>query len=256
MTDENTTAVVDEAPISPVKNTARRNSLELLRDPLSLGIAVALPLVLLLTLEALGSADTPYLTATLLTPGIVLFGFVMLMFSAAMALSKDRESSLLARLFTTPLSAGGFIAAYSLPYLPVAAAQAVVLFIIGGLSGLTIVGNIGLVVLMLGLMAVFYVALGMLLGTTMTVNQVSAVYAVVLLLTIFGGAWVDLSTLGGAFETVANLLPFAHALDSTRAVMADGAGLADIAADLAWVAGYCAVTAAAAVWLFRRQMIR
>ena len=67
-------------------------------------------------------------------------------------------------------------------------------------------------------MAIFYITLGMLLGTTLTVNQVSAASTAVLLLTILGGAWVDLATLGGAFEAVANLLPFSHALDATRAV--------------------------------------
>ena len=66
----------------------KRNIKEVIRDPLSLGIAVALPLVLLLTLQALGGDDTPFLTPTLLTPGIVLFGFVMVMFSSAMVLSR------------------------------------------------------------------------------------------------------------------------------------------------------------------------
>ena len=237
-----------------------RNLKGVLRDPLSLGLALALPVGLLLILLAVGNAvgedEASWLAATQLTPGITLFGFVMLMFSSAMALSRDRDSSLLSRLFTAPVTASDFIAGYSLPYLPVAAAQAVVLFIIGAFYGLQIVGNVGLVVLVLGLMAVFYIALGMVFGTTLTVNQVSAAYAAVLLLTIFGGAWIDLATLGGAFETVANIFPVSHALDATRAVMLDGAGLGDIAADLAWVAGYTVAFVALAVTLFRRQMIR
>jgi ABC-2 type transport system permease protein len=242
------------------RQLASRNLKSVLRDPLSLGLAVALPVGMLLILlavgRAVGEADASWLTATQLTPGIVLFGFVMLMFSAAMGLSRDRDSSLLARLFTAPLSARGFIAGYSVPYLPVAAAQAIALYVIGAFYGLTMVGNVAWVILVLGLMAVFYIALGMVFGTTLTVNQVSGAYAAVLLLTIFGGAWVDLASLGGAFEAVANVLPFAHALDATRAVMADGAGLADIAVDLAWVGGYTVVTVAAAIWLFRRQMTR
>ena len=239
---------------------ASRNLKGVLRDPLALGLAVALPVGILLILiavgRAVGEAEAGWLSATQLTPGIVLFGFVMLMFSSAMGLSRDRDSSLLARLFTTPVSASGFIAGYSLPYLPVAAAQAVALYVIGAFYGLTMVGNIGLVILLLSLMAIFYIALGMVLGTTLTINQVSAAYAAVLLLTIFGGAWVDLATLGGAFQAVADLLPFSHALDATRAVMADGAGLSDIATDLAWVAGYTAATTTAAITLFHRQMTR
>ena len=81
---------------------AKRNFKEVARDPLSLGIAVALPLLLLLTLQALGGDEESFLSPTLLTPGIILFGFVMVMFSSAMILSRDRETSLLARLLTAP----------------------------------------------------------------------------------------------------------------------------------------------------------
>ena len=239
---------------------ARRNVKSLLRDPLSLGLAFFLPVGMLLVLvavgNAVGEAEAPWMTATVLTPGIALFGYVMLMLSSAMALSRDRDSSLLARMFTAPVSASDFIAGYSLPYLPVALAQTVVLFAIATFFGLEMVGSVGLVLVLLGLMAIFYIALGMVLGTTLTVNQVSGAYSAVLLLTIFGGAWIDLSALGGAFEAVAKLFPFAHALDATRAVMADGAGLGEITSDLAWVTGYTLATAAAAVGLFRRQMIR
>ena len=73
-------------------NSQNATSRRSIRDPLSLGIAVALPLLLLVTLQALGGDDTPFLTPTLLTPGIVLFGFVMVMFSSAMILSRDRET--------------------------------------------------------------------------------------------------------------------------------------------------------------------
>jgi hypothetical protein len=56
------------------------------------------------------------------------------------------------------------------------------------------------------------------------------------------------------FETVGNVLPFKHALDSSRAVMVDGAGFGDIAGDLAWVAGYSVAAVVAAVLVFSRRM--
>ena len=233
---------------------AKRNVKEVIRDPLSLGIAVALPLLLLLTLQALGGDDTPFLTPTLLTPGIVLFGFVMVMFSSAMILSRDRETSLLARLLTTPLRSGDFVSGYSLPYLLVAIVQATVLLAVGAILGLDSKGSVVLVALVLALMAVFYVALGMILGAVLTVAQTSGAYAVVLLLTIFGGAWFDLEAIGGVFLTIGDVLPFKHALDATRAVMAEGAGLGDIATDLYWIGGYTIGAAALAVVMFQRRM--
>ena len=234
---------------------AKRNLKEVLRDPLSLGIAIALPLLLLVTLQALGGEETPYMSPTLLTPGIILFGFVMVMFSSAMILSKDRETALLARLLTAPLRSNEFVTGYSAPYLLVAVMQWVVLMVVGVVFGLTIAGPMAAVVLVFALMAIFYVALGMILGATLTVAQTSGAYAVVLLLTIFGGAWFDLEQIGGVFLTVGDLLPFKHALDASRAVMADGAGFADIAGDLFWVGGYAIGAVFLAVAAFRRRML-
>ena len=111
-----------------------------------------------------------------------------------------------------------------------------------------------LVALMFALMAVFFVALGMIFGSTMTVAQTSGAYALVLMLTIFGGAWFDLEEIGGVFVTVGDVLPFKHALDGSRAIMADGAGFADVATDLYWVGGYAVVAVVAAVIVFRRRM--
>jgi len=233
---------------------AKRNIKEVIRDPLSLGIAVALPLVLMLTLQALGGDETPFLTPTLLTPGIVLFGFVMVMFSSAMILSRDRETSLLARLLTTPLRSSDFVSGYSLPYLLVAFVQAVVLVAVGAALGLDSDGSVMLVALVFVLMAVFYVALGMILGAVLTVAQTSGAYAAVLILTIFGGAWFDLEEIGGVFLTIGDLLPFKHALDATRAVMADGAGLGDIATDLYWIGAYAIGAVALAIVVFQRRM--
>ncbi|MFW2383742.1 MAG: ABC transporter permease [Acidimicrobiales bacterium] len=232
-----------------------RNLKEILRDPLSLGIAVALPVLLLLTLQALGGDSALFLTPTYLTPGIVLFGMVMVMFASAMILARDRETALLARLLTTPLRSIEFVAGYSVPYVLVALAQAAVLLLIGAALGLDAVGSIVLVVVVMLLMAIFYVALGMVFGSVLTVAQVSGAYALVLLLTIFGGAWFDLEEIGGVFLAVGNALPFKHALDASRAVLADGAGLGDIGTDLMWIGGYAVGASVLAVGAFQRRML-
>jgi ABC-2 type transport system permease protein len=233
---------------------AKRNFKEVWRDPLSLGITIGLPVLLLLILQALEGADT-FFSPTVLAPGIVLFGFVMLMFSAAMTLSRDRDSALFARLLTTPLRSNDFVAAYSLPYLAVAIIQGVVLFAIGALLGLEVKGSLGLVFLVLFVMSILYIGLGMILGSLLPIAPLSGAYAVILLLTIFGGAWMDLETIGGVFLSMGNALPFAHALDATRDVMINSAGFGAIATDLYWVLGYTLVTVALALILFRRKML-
>lgn len=231
----------------------QRNLKEVWRDPLSLGINLALPVILLITLNLLEGVEE-YFSATMLTPGIVLFGFVMLMLSTGMTLAKDRETALFSRLLTAPLRPNQFVTGYSMPYVPVAILQALLLFGIGAALGLDVAGNAGLVALVTLTMGVFYIALGMILGSTLSYKAVPGVYAPILLLTIFGGAWLDPRAIGGVIEAVADALPFAHALYAMRSVMIDGAGFEAISTDFLWVVGYTLVTVALAVLAFRRRM--
>jgi len=233
---------------------AKRNFKEMFLDYLSLGLTIAFPPVLLLILSPIGRLDSSFLP-TNLAPGITLFGFVMLQFSSAMLLAKDRDTAFLSRLLTAPLRANDFISAYSLPYLPVAIIQMVLVFAIAALLGLEIFGNLGIVFLVLFVMSIGYIGLGMVAGSLFTYKQVPGFYTVVLLLTIFSGAWFDLEVFGSVFQSIMNALPFAHALDATRDVMVHGAGFSDIAIDFYWVLVYTLVFFALGVFLFRRRMV-
>jgi ABC-2 type transport system permease protein len=233
---------------------AKRNFKGMWRDWLSLGVNIGLPVALMLVLQALEGVDD-FFAPSSLAPGVVLFGFAMLTMTSAMALAQDRESSLFARLLTTPLRANDFVAAYSVPYVAVAIIQAIVVFAVGLTLGLRIDGNAGIVVLVLLLMAMWYVGMGMIIGAITPYKAVTGPWTAVLLLTIFGGTWVNLEDIGGVFQTAADWFPFAHALSSVRTVMIDGAGWGDVGMDLLWVAGYTAVIVALAVVVFRRRMI-
>ena len=233
---------------------AKRNFKEMYLDLLSLGLVIIFPPALLLVLQAIGAVD-PFFTATNLAPGIVLFGFALLSLSSGMLLAKDRESALLSRLLTAPLKASDFISAYSLPYIPVAIFQTVVVFAVAAPLGLEISGNAGLVFLILFVMSIGYIGLGMILGTVFTYNTVSIAWIAVNLLTIFGGAWFPLEFIGGAIRSTMNALPFAHAIDAARDVMVHGVGFSDIAIDFYWVLGYTLVFFVLGVFLFRRRMV-
>lgn len=213
---------------------AKRNFKEMYRDPLHLGLTIGLPVGLLLVFQAIPD----WLTPAFLVPGIALMGFAMLTDSSGMILARDRERALLSRMLTAPLRANDFISAYSLPYIPVAIIQIVVVFAIGGLLGLETNGNLGLVFLILFIMSIGYIGLGMILGSLFTYTQAPIVWIVVMLLTVFGGAWMDLEEIGGGIQSTMNALPFAHALDAARDVMIHGVGFGDIAIDFYWVLGY------------------
>jgi len=233
---------------------AKKNFKEIFLDYLSVVFAIAVPIAMLLILQTFGRVDS-FFTPTNLTPGIVVFGFAMISLSSCMTLARDRESSLLSRLLTAPLSANDFILAYSLPYIPVAIMHIVVLFAIGGLLGLEISGNAGLVFLVLFVMSIGYIGLGMILGSLFTYKTVSIAWQAVNLLTIFSGAWFSLEMVGGGIQSVMNALPFAHAISAARDVMVHGVGFGDIAIDFYWVLSYTIVFFALGVFLFRRRMV-
>jgi len=236
---------------------AIRNFKEMLRDPISTGLELGIPAGFLVIFWALGRSmgDESFLTTTMLVPGIAVFGFAFLLMFSAMMLSRDREGALLSRLLTAPLKARDFILSYSLPYIPVMILQIALCFGIGALLGLELLGNAGIVFLVLLVMGICCVELGMILGLLFNVNQVSGVGSVIItLVALLGGIWIDIEAIGGVFYGVGNALPFAHAIDAARDAMI-GAGFSSIATDFYWVLGYTAVFFALGIFLFRRRMV-
>jgi ABC-2 type transport system permease protein len=237
---------------------AVRNFKEMWRDPISMGLEIGIPAGFLVIFWALGRSmgDESFFTPTLLVPGIAVFGFTFLVMFSAAVLAHDRESALLSRLLTAPLKARDFILSYSLPYIPVIVLQMALCFGIGALLGLEILGNAGLAFLILLVMGIGCVELGMILGLLFTANQVSGVgSAIITLVALLGGIWIDLRTIGGVFYSIGNALPFAHGINGARAVMAYGAGFSGIATDFYWVLGYTLVFFTLGTFLFRWRMV-
>jgi ABC-2 type transport system permease protein len=236
---------------------AIRNFKEMWRDPISMGLEIGIPAGFLVIFWALGRSmgDESFLTPTMLVPGITVFGFAFLLMFSAVVLARDRESALLSRLLTAPLKPRDFILSYSLPYIPLVILQIAVCFGIGALLGLEVPGNAGLAFLALLAMGICSVELGMILGLLFAVNQVSGVgSAIITLVAVLGGIWIDLEAIGGVFYDIGNALPFAHAINAARDAMI-GASLSTIATDFYWVLGYTLVFFALGTFLFRRRMV-
>ena len=236
---------------------AKRCAKEILRDPLTLGFGLGFPLVLLALLSAM-QANIPVSLFEIdtLTPGITVFGLSFMTLFSAMLVAKDRESALLQRLYTTPLTAVDFILGYMLPILPIAVGQTVVCYLFAIPLGLTV--GINLVYAVLGIlpMAIFNVALGLLCGSVLGVKQVGGLCGALLtnLSAWLSGVWFDLKLVGGAFETIANGLPFLHAVELEKALFSGAFETAS--GHLLPVLLYSAGAVAAAVVCFLGQMKR
>ena len=234
---------------------ASRNTKELLRDPLNLFFGLGFPLVLILLLSAI-QANIPVTLFEIqhLAPGITIFGLSFMTLFSATIIAKDRGSSLLQRLYTTPLTATDFILGYTLPVIPIAMAQCVVCYLAAIVLGLPVTVNILYAILMILPVSLLYIGLGLLCGSIFNDKQVGGICGALLtnLSAWLSGVWFDLDLVGGAFRKIAYALPFVHAVDMERAVLqGDFAG---IFPHLWWVLGYAAVLLALAVLMFLRQM--
>ena len=234
---------------------AGRNTKEILRDPLNLAFGLGFPIILILLLTAI-QANIPVSLFEIgsLTPGITVFGLSFMTLFSATLIAKDRESALLQRLYTTPLTAADFIFGYMLPLLPIAIAQSVICYMVAIVLGLSATITILYAVLFIIPVALFFIALGLLCGSVFSVKQVGGVCGALLtnVSAWLSGIWFDLDLVGGIFEDIANLLPFVHAVELERAVL--NGNYADVFPHLYWVIGYAAVASFAAILLFIRQM--
>ncbi len=234
---------------------AKRNTKEILRDPLTVMFGLGFPLILILLLSAIqANIPVPLFEIAHLTPGITVFGLSFMTLFSATLIAKDRGSSLLQRLYTTPLTPLDFILGYTLPILPFAVAQCFICYIVAIILGLGITVNILWAVLFILPISLLFIALGLLFGSILNDKQVGGICGALLtnLSAWLSGTWFDLELVGGAFQKIAYVFPFVHAVELERAVLAGN--FADIFPHLWWVLGYAAGAILLAVLLFLRQM--
>ncbi len=234
---------------------ASRNTKEILRDPLNLSFGIGFPVVLILLLSAIqGNIPVSLFEIDKLTPGIAVFGLSFVSLFSGMLIAKDRTESFMMRLLTSPMRASDFILGYTLPLIPLAIAQSAICFIVAFALGLKVSANLLVALLVLLPAAVLFIGIGLLCGTIFNDKQVGGICGAILtnVSAWLSGTWFDLNLVGGAFKTIAYLLPFAHAVDAAKAAVAGD--YANIFPHLWWVIGYAAVITLIAVFVFKRKM--
>ena len=234
---------------------AKRNMKEILRDPLNLAFGLGFPVVLLLLLSAI-QANIPVELFEIqhLTPGVIVFGLSFMTLFSATLIAKDRGSSFLQRLYATPMRAVDFILGYTLPILPIALGQCVVSYGVAICLGLQVSINILYALIFTLPAAVLFIGLGLLFGSIFNDKQVGGLCGGLLtnLTAWLSGAWFNLADVGGWFLKIANALPFIHAVELGRNVLAGE--MTGVFPQIWWVIAYAAVVFAGAVFAFLRQM--
>ena len=234
---------------------AKRTAREILRDPLTLVFGLGFPGALILLLSAI-QANIPVslFEIQVLAPAMTVFGLSFMTLFSASLIARDRESALLLRLYATPMTAADFILGYTLPLLPIALVQSAFCFAVGVAVGLQVTVEILYGVILAIPAALFFIGLGLLLGSVLSQKQVGGICGALLtnLTAWLSGIWFDLALVGGTFRAVAEVLPFYHAVELERSVFSGN--FPESLPHLLWVLAYAAVAVLAAVAVFLRQM--
>lgn len=234
---------------------AKRTLREILRDPLTLFFGLGFPGALILLLTAIQrNIPVSVFEINTLVPGMTVFGLSFMSLFTASLIAKDRESALLLRLYATPMKAVDFILGYTLPILPIAMAQGVFCFVVGLVLGMDLTIRILWAVLFILPISLFFIGLGLLFGSVLNQKQATGICGAMLtnLTAWLSGIWFDLDLVGGAFKTIAEILPFCHGVKLEQLVFSgnfDG-----VMPHFLWVLGYGLAAITLSVFFFLRQM--
>lgn len=190
-----------------------------------------------------------------LFPGIL--GMNMMfscLFGVGYVVLRYRKSGFLKRLNATPLSAFEFLSAQVLSRLTLILFVTGVLYTgIGAVIGFHSAGSTLLLALVALAGALSMIALGLTIAARFSSEEVVGGLLNVLTwpMMLLSGIWFSLEGSPRWVQWVAHVFPLTHVLDSARAVMLDGAGLAQIAPHLLYLAATALAFLAFGAWSFR-----
>lgn len=190
-------------------------------------------------------------------PGII--GMNMMfscLFGLGYVLVRYRKNSVLKRLQATPLSAFEFLSAQIVSRLLIVLAIAAFLFIACQLLVHFVMrGSVGLLILTAFLGALAMISLALLIVSRVRSEEFAggmlnlATWPMMML----SGVWFSLEGASPIVQHIATVLPLTHLVSAARAIMLDGAGLADIQSHLLVLVGMTVVCLALATHWFRWQ---
>ena len=235
-------------------NFARRNFKELIRDPLSLIFEIALPIFLLFIFQQINIPGDTYKLENF-TPGIIIFGFSFITLFTATLVAKDRGSSLLIRLGTSPMKSSDYILGYILSLIPIIIIQDLLFFITACLLGLNININIVFTVLISIVVSILFISFGILIGSLVSEKASGGVGSIIIQLVCFtSGMYFSKDLIGKGFAKVCDLLPFESALNIIKGILNNGCDIIS-ARNIIVFSAYTIIVLIISIIVFKKKMV-
>ena len=246
------------------KYFAKRNLIEMTRDPLSYIFCVAFPLVMMVIMtlvnQSIPKGHVTIFEIDNLAGGVLVFGQTFIMLFTALGVAMDRSGSFLTRLFASPMKSPNFILGYVFPMLVIAEIQ-IILTMVSALVIGAIVGHpISLLSLLLTLVtclpsALMFIAIGLIFGTIFNEKTAPGICSVIISLGSFiGGIWFDAEGTGGVLYSISKCTPFLYCTKVARSTVKLDFTTDGFLLPMLIVIGSGAVLMSLAVVLFKRKM--
>ncbi len=196
-------------------------------------------------------------------PGLLMVAVVMLLFTTAMATAREVESGALRRLRLSPMTSFDLLAGISLSQVLVGLAAVVLTFLTAQAFGFRSQGPLWVAILVGSLSTLSVVGVGLVVAAFSrgaTEAFVIGNFPLIFLLFFSGAAFpmprVPLFAISGHTFGLYDFIPVTHGVVALNKVLALGAGLGDVAYEMAALAILSAFYFAAGVWLFGRRHLR
>ena len=209
---------------------AKRNLIEVYRDPLSWIFCIAFPIVMLIIMSIVNSAIPKEAGNTLfridnLAGSIAIFGQMFIMLFTAIAVAKDRSGAFLTRLYSSPLKSGNFVWGYILPMLLTAVIQVMISLAAAVVISLITNYTLNILGLLLAVVAVIpsalmFSSIGFLAGAFFNEKAAPGICSIMISLgSMIGGIWFDVEGVGGFMYKLGKCLPFLYATKLARSAI-------------------------------------
>ncbi len=196
---------------------ALRNIKETLREPLSMIFCLGFPCVMLFLMQIIfkNMAFTPSnFEIKNYAAGICVFGYTFTGLFVALSISSDKNTSFIKRINISPISKFCYFASFFVSSFPIISAQTFLFYVPALIFGFSFDVNFVLSIIYLLPSAVFYVCIGLLIGSLCASEKMTGpMSSIFISLTgIFDGVFMPIDSFGGAFANIIELLPFSHSV--------------------------------------------
>lgn len=234
-------------------NFANRNFKEIIRDPISIVFSILLPLFLLFIFQQFKIPNEVYKLENF-TPGIIIFSFSFIALFTATLVAKDRTTSFLIRLGTSPMKPMEYIFGYTLSVLPIIVIQNILFFIVAIILGLSFSINVILTILVSIPISILFIMIGILIGSVTTEKGSSGLSSIIVQLVAFtSGMYFSADMVGNIFKIICDVLPFQGCVNITKGIL--NGNYENILSSSITVSIYIVIFSILTITVFKKKMI-